>query len=404
MRRAVLVLVAVLSLPGAAQAKSIGGLTSDLPGHQRGPHARAAAANSLGYQGGPVLHSNRTHLIFWQPSGSRLTFESGYIALVQQFAANVAADSHHTTNPYSVSGQYTDAGGPTAYNSTYGGSVTATDPLPASGCVEPPVTGPGWTVCLTDDQLSSEIRAVVQSRHLPTTSHDVYFLITPKGLGDCLDSTSTSCALGGQVSGYCGYHTSTASGAILYGVIPFNAVPGHCQSDNPRPNGNPADPALSTLSHEHNETVTDPLDDAWVDGQGNEDGDLCISTFGPAIGGSGGGAYNELIHGGRYFLQEEWSNADGSCQPRARADTARFSASRAKAARSVTLAGTASAPPGRRIVAYQWVFGDGRSGAGRQVTHRFPRGGSYKVLLRAVDNWGDWGLYTRAIRVSGTAR
>jgi hypothetical protein len=342
-------------------------------------------------------------VIFWQPSGSGLTFEPGYVGLVQRFLANVAADSHRTTNPYALSGQYTDSGGHAAYDSTYAGSVTASDSLPPNGCVEPPVTGPGWTVCLTDDQLSSEVRQVVQSHHLPTTSRDVYFLLTPKGLGDCMDSSSTSCALGGQVNGYCGYHTSTASGAILYAVIPYNAVPGHCQSDNPRPNGNPADPALSTLSHEHNEIVTDPLDDAWIDGQGNENGDLCIQNYGARIGGSGAGAYNELIHGGRYYIQEEWSNADGGCQPRARAGSARFTARRANAARSVTLGGTASAP-GRHIVAYQWVFGDGRSGAGRQVTHRFPRAGSFTVRLRAVDSWGDWALYTRAIRVSGAGR
>ena len=52
---------------------------------------------------------------------------------------------------------------------------------------------------------------------------------------------------------------------LLYAVIPYNAVPGHCQSDNPRPNSSTADPALSTLSHEHIETVTDPDGDAWTD-------------------------------------------------------------------------------------------------------------------------------------------
>jgi hypothetical protein len=401
-RRGTLAVVAVLVLAPTAQAKSIGGLARDV----RGPHAtaRSAASNSLSYQGGPVLHANRTHLIFWQPSGSGLSFEPGYVRLVQAFVANVAADSHRTTNPYSLSGQYTDSGGPAAYDSTSGGSVMVSDPLPANGCLEPPVTGPGWTVCLTDDQLSSEIRQVVQSHHLPTTSRDVYFLITPKGLGNCLDSSSTSCALGGQVGGYCGYHTSTAAGVILYAVIPYNAVPGHCQSGNPRPNGNPADPALSTVSHEHNEIITDPLDDAWIDGQGNENGDLCITSFGPNIGGSGEGAFNELIHGGRYYLQEEWSNADGSCQPRARPDSASFSARRGQSARSVTLTGTAAAPAPRRIVAFHWVFGDGRSGAGRTVTHRFPRARSYNVQLRAVDSWGNWAVYTRTIRVSGAGR
>jgi hypothetical protein len=401
MRRLCLAGLLALALAPAAQAKPVGGLAADVWGHRVSGHA--AAAQSLGYGGGPVLRSNRTHVIFWQPSGSGLSFEPGYVPLVQGFLANVAADSHRTTNPYALTGQYTDSGGPAVYDSSFGGSVQVSDPLPASGCIEPPVTGPGWTVCLTDDQLSSEIWQVVQSRHLPTTSRDVYFLVTPRGLGNCVDASSTSCALGGPVNGYCGYHSQTSAGAILYAVIPYNAVPGHCQSNNPRPNGNPADPALSTLSHEHNETITDPLNDAWSDSSGNEDGDLCITNFGPNIGGSGAGAYNELIHGSRYYLQEEWSNADGSCQPRARADSASFSVRRAHAARSVTLAGTAAAP-GRRIVGYQWVFGDGRSGAGRRVTHRFPRTGFYAVQLRALDSWGNWGLYARTIRVWSAGR
>ncbi len=32
----------------------------------------------LPYNGGPVLHSNRTHPIFWEPAGSGLTFDPGY--------------------------------------------------------------------------------------------------------------------------------------------------------------------------------------------------------------------------------------------------------------------------------------------------------------------------------------
>src|SRR5436305_5274675 len=370
MRRVAVGLVAAgLALVPAAQAKSGAGLARDLPGRIQVARAARAQAAALAYNGGPVLHTNRSHVIFWQPSGSGLTFEPGYISLTEGLLANVAADSHKASNIYGLTGQYTDTSGRAVYDSRYGGAVIDDDPLPSNGCIEPPVTGPGWPVCLTDDQLSAEIQHVVFTRHLPTNWGDVYFLVTPKGLGSCLDTASTSCALGGELNGYCGYHSQTAAGTILYAVIPYNAVPGHCQSGNPRPNGNPADPSLSTLSHEHNEMITDPADDAWVDNSGNEDGDLCISNFGPAIGGSGSGAYNENLHGGHYFLQEEWSNADGACEPRASADSAHFSVRRPAGPRSVTLAGSAGAR-GRQIVAYRWFFGDARSGSGRQVTHR----------------------------------
>ena len=57
-------------------------------------------------------------------------------------------------------------------------------------------------------------------------------------------------------------------------MIPYNAIVPHCQSDNPRPNASTADPTLSTISHELNETITDPDGNAWVDAEGNEAADL----------------------------------------------------------------------------------------------------------------------------------
>jgi hypothetical protein len=233
---------------------------------------------------------------------------------------------------------------------------------------------------------------------------DVYFLVTPKGLGSCTDAGSTSCALGGSVSGYCGYHSQSSDGAVLYAVIPYNAVPGHCQSDEPRPNGSPADPTISTISHEHSELITDPGDDAWIDSSGNEDGDLCRLDFGPVIGGSGATAWNENINGGHYYLQEEWSNVDHGCEPRARPDAVSFTeALSRRGSFSVTFSARASDPRGR-ITAYRWFFGDGRRGRGRAVTHRYAHPGSYRVVLRVTDSWGNWASYAATETVAAGAR
>jgi hypothetical protein len=384
----------------AAQAKRLAGVVPDHDAHiariSREFDARTA---NLPYGGGPVLHANRTHVVFWEPAGSGLTFDSGYEALVVSFLRNVAAASRNATNVYGLTGQYRDPSGPAAYVSTYAGAVIATDRLPPNGCQEPP-TGPGWQVCLTDLQLQHEVEHVVRADHLPTRPHDVYFLMTPNGLGDCSDSNSTSCALGGDQNGYCGYHSETNDGLVLYAVIPYNAVAGHCQSDNPRPNNSTADPALSTISHEHSEMITDPLGDAWIDqNSGNEDGDLCLSSFGPAIGGSGSGAWNEQINGGHYYLQEEWSNADQGCAPRARSDSVTFLASTppAQAWRLVFLA---RARPGEgSIVNYRWFFGDGGRKSGRVVSHGYGRPGHYRVILRTTDSWGNWTFYARTVLV-----
>jgi hypothetical protein len=387
-----------LSLAAGAHAKPVSGLIRDIPSHRFAVHAAGGQAN-LPYNGGPVLHANRTHVIFWQPSGSGMGFDSGYQALVDTFLANVAAASHDPSNVYGLTGQYTDNFGPAAYASTWAGAVTDTDRLPSSGCVEPPVTGPGWTVCLTNSQLQSEIEHVVAADHLPTTADDVYFLVTPNGLGSCTDASSSSCALGGSVSGYCGYHSTTPDGAILYAVIPYNAVPGHCQSDNPRPNSSTADPALSTISHEHSEVVTDPVGDAWIDSSGSENGDRCITTFGQAIGGAGQSAWNEEIRGGHYFLQEEWSNDDHGCQPRDETAQLSFIFTPGGAGKPSRLQAHARDPDGT-IASYLWEFADGTTGHGASVLHTFKRSGAYTVVLRTTDSAGNYAFYTRAISVA----
>jgi hypothetical protein len=398
------VIALVFVIAAGAEAKTFGGVVADIPTGAHPHRAPVARTANLPYGGGPVLHANRTHLIFRQPAGSGLGYDAGYGAAVETFLAAVAADSHNPANVYGLSGQYRDGQGPAAYASTYGGAVLATDRLPRNGCGEPlapPLgTGPGWSVCLSDQQLTSEITHVIAVDHLATGPNDIYFLVTPNGLGSCENAGPTNCALGGSADGsYCGYHSSNPDGTVLYAVIPYNAVSGHCQSDNPRPNSSTADPAISTISHEHNETVTDPLGTAWIDGSGNENGDLCIGAYGPNLGGSGAGLWDEVIHGQHYYLQEEWSNENGSCQARDEADSISFSGpTRTQAGKRVSFIAHAGDPDGR-IVAYNWYFGDGTSHS-RVSTHSFRRAGVYRVVLRSTDRAGNWPFDTRTVRVS----
>jgi hypothetical protein len=326
------------------------------------------------------------------------------VHLIEQFLAQVAADSHKPTNVYGLSGQYTDSNGPAAYASTYAGAVTDTDSLPPNGCAEPSTGPPNWTVCLTDSQLQDEIEHVVSTNALPRGATDIYILVLPNGFGNCTDSSSTSCALGGTTSGYCGYHSQTEQTGLLYVVVPYNAVPGHCQSGNPRPNGSTADPAISTISHEHNETITDPQTyNSWIDPNGNEDGDLCITAFGPALGGTGDSAYDEVIGGGHYYLQEEWSNEDNSCQPRDENDWVYFAVpTRLSAGRTLSF-GAHGADRDGHIVSYLWSFGDGAGSHRRLALHAFARPGIYKVTLRVADSAANWASIVRTIRIAPAA-
>ncbi len=361
-------------------------------------HTIPPTTDHVYYHGGPILRRNRTHQIFWAPRGSGLQFGSGYVRVIERFLRDVAAASHSPANVFGLTGQYTDyAGRPAAYASHYGGSVLDTDPLPANGCLESP-GGPPWTRCLTDSQLQAELERVVRRNHLPHGPDDVYFLLLPRGLASCMTSApGSSCTLGGPTNGYCGYHGVTNDGVLLYAVIPYNAVPGHCQSENPRPNHSPADPALSTMSHELSEMIIDPKQTGWYDNSGSEIGDICLTSYGPPLGGSGNGRYNEVIAGGHYYLQEEWSNADHACRPRARPDDVAFSVV-SRPGRAMGFQAKASDPEGL-IRSYHWSFGDGGSARGRRQSHRYRRAGSYRVSLRVVDSWGNYGYARATIQV-----
>ncbi len=418
--RAALIVVALaagaLGTAGAAQAhrgRVVGAAQAHrarflgvVPDGRAGSHrvGRAHAAD-LPYLGGPVLHSNNTHLIFWEPEGSGLTYDTGYQALIEQFLSDVAVDSRMPTNIYGLSGQYRDSLGAAAYDSTYRGAVVATNPLPPNGCSEPLPPpfgkGPGWTYCLTGQQVEDQVMRVLNAYKLPRRSNNIYFLVLPSGLGSCLSQGPTQCSLGGSDNGgYCGYHSWTSDN-VPYAVIPYNAVPGHCQSDNPRPNSSTADPAISTLSHEHNESVTDPFGNAWVGPGGEEEADLCITSFGRTLGGTGARAWNQVINGDHYYLQQVWSNATGSCQSHAPGDAITFSASRHGVRGTPILFSARVTRAEAPIRSYQWFFGDHRRARRRKAWHAFTRQGSYRVVVRTTDAWGNWAFFARRVAIAG---
>jgi hypothetical protein len=350
--------------------------------------------------GGVVMHEQRTHVVFWAPAGSGLQFDPGYEQLIETFLGRVAAASRSAGNEFGLMGQYGGPGGPAAYNSVFAGAVDDTNPAPSSAdtaCHEPPPPplgeGPGWTLCVNDAGLQSELESVVHSHGLPVGFKDVYFLVLPRGFASCFDSGPSGCALGGDAKGgYCGYHADIGSARLLYAVIPYNALDGHCRSDKPRPNQSAADPTINAIAHELAETATDPLGDAWTNDSGDEIADICLKRFGSPLGGSSGStAYNEVIAGGHYYLQELWSNAGHHCAAAAPAGRVAIRAPRwARRGARVHLTARASAP-GRRVVSYRWTFGrgPGRRRARPAITHAWTRIGNYTVTVTVTDSWGD---------------
>lgn len=401
--------VACVSASGAF-AYAIAGVDRSVPFHQT--TSASGIGTDVDYYGGPVMHSYRTHLIFWNPSNRSLTWDAGYQSTMATFLANVAADSRHSTNVMSLTGQYTDSTGHAEYNSTFAGSIQDTDPAPADGCTAGDV--PDATMCLTDTQLRAEIGAVIAADHLPTGLGDIYLLATPRHFGTCSTSASTFC----EFNQYCAYHTAfnTTTGTALYANQPYEAVPSYCRDGMPEPNG-PVDRSITSVSHEVSEAVTDPLplgpgnpQTGWTDPSNSEIGDLCASNYGPLLGGSGSTGYNQVIHGGHYFTQNEWSNEDHGCQPHDEINFASVTgASAAGAGTSTTFAGASRDPDGS-IKQYVWNFGDGSMGVGATVSHAFQHSGSYTVTLVAEDVAGniaavghtvDVGLPRLSIKVKG---
>ncbi|HET6869722.1 MAG TPA: PKD domain-containing protein [Solirubrobacteraceae bacterium] len=372
---------------------------------------------TLSYQGGPVLHSSDPYLIYWAPSGE--TIPSSWQSLIERYFTDVAADRGHATNVYAVARQYTDTAGFADYQQTFDPAsqvVQDSDPYPAQdsgNCATSP-----YTTCLTDDQLQTEISSLIAADGLPTagpTSADelsdgapIYFVVLPSDVDVCFADGSGTCAS----NDFCAYHSSFADGSnnILYATIPAVALASPqdakgCQWDGnslvQEPNASIADVALKYVTHEDNETITDPLGTGWWnDYTGNEDGDNCNSSFTPTLGGdaAAGTLYNQLIGGDQYYLQSEWSNGSGGCamQPASATIAPRFSVPDGPRTAGSALTFDPSASTGTyRFSSETWNFGDGTATsfhAGRALTaatHTYMAPGDYTVTLTLVDNRGN---------------
>jgi hypothetical protein len=298
-----------VAAPGAMNPA--GKIRGVVPAHGQASKLARTSSN-LTWHNGPVMHTNTVYAIYWLPGYPSTSYagmpssgalSANYEPLMNRYFGDVAADSGRTTNVYWSDTQYTDSTGNAGYSSTLAGAIVDSNPFPPNGCNDSYTT-----VCLTDSQLQAEIQKVVGTSY-PTGMSTEYFLFTPKNVGSC---SGSSCAF----SYFCAYHSQIGTGGagtILYANMPYAAwAPSACGSGQ-SPNGDDADSTINVTSHEHNETVTDPLGTAWYDRRGNEDGDKCAWNFGSVLGGPSGAEYNQVINGHDYFMQQEWSNHSSGC-------------------------------------------------------------------------------------------
>jgi hypothetical protein len=360
-------------------------------------HARARTFDevfsNLDYNGGPIMPSNTNYAVYWAPGGSP-EYPTGYQTGLNRYFKDLAADSGGVENVESVSAQYNDAAGQFArYESTFGGALVDTDPYPANGCSAAPI-------CLTDAQLRSELTKFVKSQGLPADLTHEYFLLTPPKVEDCFTSSGAQCSAGALKGAYCAYHGDVPlpGGVLVYANDPYVTGNTGCDDGN-HPNNLPSDGAIEGgLSHEHNESITDPEpNNAWTDigGSGGEVGDKCRtfeagSEYGTALGTAEDGAkYNQVIDGDDYWYQQEWSNQGHRCLQRLSFSGERPTASFTSAAATGTEVGfdaSASTAPGG-VTRYDWQFNDGPGLAfpvettSPTISHVFPEAGVYDVAL-----------------------
>jgi len=365
----------------------------------------------LTYHGGPVQHSSTVYAIFWQPAG--YYYSPSYRATITQYFNDLSQSSYKTSNVYASSTQYYDKSGPggsknwVSYNVRLAGSVVTKDALPAGKCANYTMgDGSKSRRCLTDSQLQSEITKVVSAQGWPTGLGDEYFLFTPKQLGDCFDAKFADGCYDPSASSstaFCAYH-SWIGASTLYAVVPWADLSGGCQyqvTHSPSPNDDGADIAINLISHEQNETMTDPLGTGWTDKLGDENGDEC-AWLALSTSYNGIGDFSQTINGDDYLMQYEWSNRATRCvaastypQPSgsftATPDGTDGAAFAASATDSDDTAFT-----------YGWQFGDGTSAltSSPSATHTYASAGTYTVTLVIFDGHGDQVRVVRSVAVS----
>jgi hypothetical protein len=406
-----LVLAGTLGVSAIA-ASSASAILKQLPNGQvvsyqpllpTGPVPFDQAFTNMDYNGGPVMPSNTDFMLMWSPSGLS-AYPNGFVFGIARYFGDLQHDNGGNQNVDSVGPQYNDLTGAVAkYKVRFGGVLVDRDPYPPSQCPTGiPSDIPNFTYvatnCLTDAQIQTEIQNFVTRHHLPTDLSHEYYLLTPRGVESCFSNNPATnfdgCSAGEPrpFRGFCAYHQNTAtSSMIFYANMPFDADNPRCQDGN-YPNGLISDGEINGgLSHEHMESVTDPIpNDAWTNGagalQGFEVGDQCNRVRGNPLGTAANGSpFNQVINGHPYWYQEEWSNFTHSCVQRVKLPTLPTAAETVTAGSGtdMTFDASGSTAPGG-VSQYSWQFNavpfaQTVEQTTPTITYTFPAAGAYST-------------------------
>ncbi len=166
--------------------------------------------------GDPVLSSNKTYAIYWDPTSiywdPTYHYHNDWEGVIDKFFQNMGSASGSLASVFAVDTQYTDAANQhAAYASTFMGAYTDTDPYPTKTCIDPhPLEGKSYPheeldaiTCLTNAQLETELKLFIADHKLPTGMGTVFYLLTPPGVTVCTD--------GGGAKGHCSDFVGTVA-------------------------------------------------------------------------------------------------------------------------------------------------------------------------------------------------
>lgn len=161
----------------------------------------------------------------------------------------------------------------------------------------------------TDNDIGSIIENSVTSGKFPADPNGVYFVL---GSADVFEGS-------GLCSAYCAFHgyqpVTLPNLPYLIGAYIGNPVqcPSSCAAQYPvTPNDDlAADSMAGLVAHELTESATDPLGTGWINPDGNENADLCLTFAGSTKPVPNGSVYNVKLGDRLYLIQGNWVNARG---------------------------------------------------------------------------------------------
>jgi hypothetical protein len=241
------------------------------------------ASPKITNHGGPVIGTPKIYIIWYgnwnQANGSD---NAAGQQIIRDWGHTIGGTPHYLLNT-----SYPGVSG----NTVWGGETTDT----------------GTSTRLSDANIFTIVKNAINSGRLPYDSSGVYFVVTSSNVNES----------SGFCTQYCGWHTAgnnTNGARIRYSFVGnANRCLSSCAAQTTSPNGNAGvDGAISVLTHELEETNTDPDLNAWYDGNGAENGDKCAWTFGHFQYTVANGSWANMHIGTRdYLIQRNLQQISG---------------------------------------------------------------------------------------------